>query len=139
MIAGFYKVRAEKQGCVSPDDANQAYSETAVLQIPPAVFDLDIRLDCPLQHIAQGDMDCNTLLQGKDALLVIYYSLDYAQTGSEDCPEMGGATAGTAQTPFIFGDVNCDGQIDVADAVGTLVRSAADGARPDLGAAVRLL
>jgi hypothetical protein len=65
-------------------------------------------------------VDCNTLLEGKDALKVIFYSLGYASAESPDCPEMGGATAGIAQTAYIFGDVNCDGQIDVADAMGIL-------------------
>lgn len=46
VIAGYYKVRAEKAGCTAPGNPNQAFAETAVLPIPPPVFDLDIRLDC---------------------------------------------------------------------------------------------
>jgi len=46
VVAGFYKVRAEKAGCVAPFDASQAYVETEVLVIPPPVTDLDLRLDC---------------------------------------------------------------------------------------------
>src|SRR5262249_52044718 len=46
VIAGFYKVRAEKAGCVSPDGLSQPYVETAISTTPPAITDLDLRLDC---------------------------------------------------------------------------------------------
>lgn len=38
VIAGYYRVRAERAGC---------QTESAVLTIPPPVTDLDLRLDCP--------------------------------------------------------------------------------------------
>ncbi len=44
--AGYYKVRAEKEGCVDPVDPSKSFVETASLEIPPPVTDLDIRLDC---------------------------------------------------------------------------------------------
>lgn len=47
VIAGYYKVRAEKDGCYSVANPAQSYAESAVLTIPPAVFDLDLRLNCP--------------------------------------------------------------------------------------------
>jgi hypothetical protein len=47
VIAGYYKVRAEKSGCHAPSDPSVAFAETGVLTIPPPVTDLDIRLDCP--------------------------------------------------------------------------------------------
>ncbi len=40
VIAGYYKVQAEKQGCKAP-------TESRVMEIPPPVTDLDLRLDCP--------------------------------------------------------------------------------------------
>jgi hypothetical protein len=46
VIAGYYKVRAEKAGCVSPFYFSQAYVETVVLQIPPPVTDLVLVLNC---------------------------------------------------------------------------------------------
>lgn len=46
VIAGFYKVRAQKEGCVSPDDPEQIFVQTEALTIPPPVTDLDLRLDC---------------------------------------------------------------------------------------------
>jgi hypothetical protein len=44
VIAGYYKVRAEKAGCTAPSGA--PFAETAVLTIPPAVTGLDLRLAC---------------------------------------------------------------------------------------------
>ena len=58
VIAGFYKVRVEKEGCVSPDNPEQTFIESEVLTIPPPVTDLDLRLDCTNQGTppeAQGD------------------------------------------------------------------------------------
>jgi hypothetical protein len=46
VIAGYYKVRAEKSGCHAPGDPGQAFVETEVQTIPPPVTNLDIRLDC---------------------------------------------------------------------------------------------
>jgi len=46
VIAGYYKVRAEKAGCVSPTNFAQAYVETSVMQIPPPVTDLVLVLNC---------------------------------------------------------------------------------------------
>jgi len=44
-IAGYYRVRAEKEGCTSA--AGAAFVETDVLVVPPPVTDVDLRLDCP--------------------------------------------------------------------------------------------
>jgi hypothetical protein len=46
VIAGFYKVRAEKAGCVAPNNPDQPYVESEILVVPPPVTDLDLRLDC---------------------------------------------------------------------------------------------
>jgi uncharacterized membrane protein YgcG len=46
VVAGYYKVRASKDGCVSEADRSQAFAETHVMTIPPPVTDLDIRLYC---------------------------------------------------------------------------------------------
>lgn len=48
VIAGFYVVRAEAVGCVSPLDPAQTFVETGVLTIPPPVTDLVLVLDCNL-------------------------------------------------------------------------------------------
>jgi hypothetical protein len=46
VIAGYYKVRAEKAGCVSPINFAQAFVETSVMQIPPPVSNLELVLNC---------------------------------------------------------------------------------------------
>lgn len=45
VISGYYKVRAQADGCTSPTGA--AYVETDALPVPPAISDLDLRLQCP--------------------------------------------------------------------------------------------
>ncbi len=47
VITGYYRVRASHLGCHAPDDPSRPYVESDVLQIPPAVLDLDLRLACP--------------------------------------------------------------------------------------------
>lgn len=46
VIAGYYKVRAEMAGCVSPFNFTQAFVETSVMQIPPPVTNLELVLNC---------------------------------------------------------------------------------------------
>ncbi|HET8949381.1 MAG TPA: nidogen-like domain-containing protein [Solirubrobacteraceae bacterium] len=46
VVAGFYKVTAAKEDCVSAADPSQAAATTGVLTIPPPVTDLDLRLKC---------------------------------------------------------------------------------------------
>jgi hypothetical protein len=48
VVAGFYKVRAEKAGCFSPTDPTQAFVESTILTIPPPVTDLELILKCSL-------------------------------------------------------------------------------------------
>ncbi len=48
VIPGYYTVQAEKEGCTVPGSAT-SFAETRVLEIPPPVTDLDIRLDCPYE------------------------------------------------------------------------------------------
>ena len=49
VVAGYYKVRAQKDGCTGSPDRSVAYAETAVLTIPPPVTDLVLTLDCTAQ------------------------------------------------------------------------------------------
>jgi hypothetical protein len=46
VMAGFYRVRAEKEGCVAAADTTKTFTETGVLTIPPPVTDLSLVLDC---------------------------------------------------------------------------------------------
>ena len=47
VIAGYYKVRAERAGCHAPGDPAKSFVDTPELKIPPPVFDVDLRLKCP--------------------------------------------------------------------------------------------
>lgn len=47
VVAGFYKVRAEKSGCNAKGNSSQSFEETGVMTIPPPVENLDLRLECP--------------------------------------------------------------------------------------------
>ncbi len=44
---GYYKVRAEASACHAPGDPLTPYVETEALPVPPPVYDLDLRLECP--------------------------------------------------------------------------------------------
>jgi len=46
VIAGFYKVRAEKPGCIGAFTPLELFVETDILALPQQFTDLDLRLDC---------------------------------------------------------------------------------------------
>ena len=46
VVQGYYKVRAEKAGCRSPQDHLQRFVDTQVYEIPPPVVDIKMVLDC---------------------------------------------------------------------------------------------
>ncbi|WP_167305977.1 nidogen-like domain-containing protein [Nocardioides euryhalodurans] len=61
VITGYYRVRAEKEGCTAVDGA--AYVESRVMEIPPPVTDLDLRLLCsepPVLTVADATLEGNT-------------------------------------------------------------------------------
>jgi hypothetical protein len=47
VFAGFYKIHAEKSGCTG-------FAESAVLEVPPAISDLELVLNCPDLHPSIG-------------------------------------------------------------------------------------
>lgn len=51
VIAGYYKVQAEKSGCVAADDHSQPYAQSDMLTIPPPVTDLRLILYCGKQTL----------------------------------------------------------------------------------------
>ncbi|WP_437954030.1 DNRLRE domain-containing protein [Sorangium sp. So ce296] len=67
VVTGYYKVRAEKPGCHAPGNAARTYVESAVMIIPPPVFDLDLRLDCGTGAV--GDTTAPTLSVPDDLVL----------------------------------------------------------------------
>jgi hypothetical protein len=46
VVPGYYMVRAAKAGCAKPGDPTQLYVDSYIMEIPPPVTDLDLRLDC---------------------------------------------------------------------------------------------
>lgn len=119
VITGYYKVRAEKAGCVSPDDPQQSFVETEVLQIPPPALDLELLLDCgsaptptntpvepvptatPVPPTGQpGDVNCSGDVNAIDSALILQFSAGLV--GSLACQE--------------DGDVNGSGDINSIDA-----------------------
>ncbi len=128
VIAGFYKVRAEKDGCVSPDDPGQAYVETVVLEIPPPVTDLDLRLDCggPTAPL-KGDVNCDGDVNSVDALLLLRFTADLPVAQQSGCPFINGGPIDGAlpqSIEAVFGDMNCDGRVDSVDALKILRHAA---------------
>jgi len=65
VISGYYKVRAEHEGCLSPSGA--PYVESAVLPVPPPVTDLDLVLDCPALDELQPPTSTLTFSPDPDA------------------------------------------------------------------------
>ena len=64
VLAGFYKVRASKAGCVSPSDPASDSVETAVLDLPPGVTGLELQLDCSEATTASLFIDIGLLDDG---------------------------------------------------------------------------
>jgi hypothetical protein len=60
VIAGFYKIRAEKSGCYAPGNYSQSFVESDVLQIPPPATNLVLTLECPNPGDLNGDGIVNT-------------------------------------------------------------------------------
>src|SRR5205807_364486 len=83
VVAGFYKVHAEKSGCFALGNSSQAFVESAVLTIPPPVTDLDLRLDCPGAATPTptpttdvwGDPDCNGIVAPRDGQAMLNHFL----------------------------------------------------------------
>lgn len=78
VVAGFYVVRAEKAGCTNPADPSVGFVETPVLEIPPEVTGIDLRLDCPAAvarppgpTLARTGADRDSLIRAAAALLMV--------------------------------------------------------------------
>jgi hypothetical protein len=105
VIAGFYKVRAEKAGCTS--------AETVVLTIPPPALNLELRLNCsggpppptptPIPTgppAGSGDANCDGQTNAIDAAFVLQFTAGLLdELPCEDAA-----------------DVNQDGMVNAVDA-----------------------
>ncbi|MDO8614378.1 MAG: SdrD B-like domain-containing protein [Dehalococcoidia bacterium] len=126
VIAGYYKVRAEAEGCADPLDSGQAYVETEVMEIPPPVTDLDIRLDCGAEptpspsptappgisvQVQWGDVDCSGVLTIGDAQKLARSLVDLPITQTPPCPAV--------EQPLDVEGISvldCSGGVDIGDA-----------------------
>jgi hypothetical protein len=75
VVAGYYKVRASKEGCVDNASRTQPYAESGVLQIPPPVTNLDLRLFCPAASGTGGGASQQPTAQAQAGKLVSVASL----------------------------------------------------------------
>ena len=114
VIAGYYKVRAEKAGCTDPNNPAQSFVETDVLTIPPPVTDLDLRLDCG--GSIWGDIDCSNAADIGDAINVQRAIAGLSVNYGNDCPHVGDVVMvnGVQRT---WGDIDCSGAADIGDAI----------------------
>ncbi len=113
VVAGYYKVRAEKAGCNAPGNPAQAFVETGVMEIPPPVTNLDLRLDCGGGASGGfGDVNCDGAVDAVDALQVLRSVANLTVNSSCD------TQIGTGDP--LLGDVNCSGGVDAVDALALL-------------------
>lgn len=116
VIAGYYKVRAQKQGCHAPGNAAQAFVETSVLTIPPPALNLELTLECP-----GGGGPTATRTPTRTP----------TQPGAQPTATRTRTRTPTLVTPGgLNGDVNCNGNRDSIDA--TLVLQYGAGLLPTL-------
>ncbi len=67
--------------------------------------------------LRQGDLNCDPLVDGRDALRLVRATAGVPETPAGGCPDP------YARSPK-FGDVNCDGAVDAGDAVSILEHAA---------------
>lgn len=109
VIAGYYKVRAEKQGCTAPaPNAAQSFVETPVLTIPPAVTDLQLVLDCGAPVYAVCDVNHDNAVSKADINLI-------------------NSRLRSVVAPGTAGDINRDGRITTQDSRGCLLQCTSAG------------
>ena len=99
VVAGYYKVRVSKDGCASPTNLSQPYVETAVLSIPPAVFDLDFRMDCSLPTSTPTPTSTSTLTPTLTSTLTLTNTATATTTPTETSTVTTTSTETSTATP----------------------------------------
>jgi Zn-dependent metalloprotease len=89
VVAGYYRVRAEREGCASPADPAQPFVETGTLTIPPPVTDLRLELACNRPPTAAFEVEPTS---GEAPLTV---TVDASESGDDE---------GIASYGWDFGD-----------------------------------
>jgi hypothetical protein len=111
VFEGYYKVRAEKDGCVSPADPSQTFVESDVLTIPPAVTDLDLRLQCasdqaPAVTLDPTSLDFGTRLATSPSAS---QSVTITNTGDANLNVSGASLAGDNPSDYEIVSDSCSG------------------------------
>ena len=77
--------------------------------------------------LAQGDNDCDGDTDSIDALAGLRHLVNLPVNQEPGCPDLGGAlpAAPASEPPEIFGDVDCDGDVDPVDQLKILRNVAA--------------
>lgn len=119
VIAGFYLVRAEAEGCVSPSDPEQPFVETGALEIPPPALDLVLVLACGPTEVEidvkpGSDINpVNTRSRGKTPVAILTTDEFDATTVDPLSVRFGPAEAGEAHRRGHYRDVDGDGDVDL--------------------------
>lgn len=72
----------------------------------------------PAEALAQGDNDCDGDADAVDGLKGLQHVAAIPFTQDQGCPDVGGAlpaAAPASEPPDVFGDVDCDGDVDAVD------------------------
>ncbi len=126
VIAGYYKVQAEKAGCHAPGDPGQASVETQVYTIPPPVTDIVLILDCGAEpsptetpgtgvQIKWADADCSRNVGIGDAQKMARKLIGLSVSQTSPCPVIGGSLT-VGDTVYLWADVDCSGTFTIGDA-----------------------
>ena len=77
----------------------------------------------PVDQLVQGDNDCDGDTDSVDALTGLRHIASFSTNQQPGCPALGGALPAAAPAgdpPGLFGDVDCDDDVDAVDALGIL-------------------
>ncbi|HEX8067464.1 MAG TPA: nidogen-like domain-containing protein [Thermoleophilaceae bacterium] len=85
VLAGFYRVRAEKTGCASNANRTRPYVWSRIMDIPPPVTDLDLRLYCARTTRIQAPTSLGTISVREPAAFALRGAIAECAPGSPRC------------------------------------------------------